>query len=70
MAVPKRKSSPSRSGMRRSHSATVKPQQISIDKTTGEAKLPHRMSLKDGFYNGKQVLVVAKKSTEEAVDEV
>lgn len=60
MAVPKRKVTPSRKGMR-SANKKLNVLNISFDKTTGEPKLPHRMSLKDGFYNEKQI----KKMTQE-----
>jgi large subunit ribosomal protein L32 len=53
MAVPKRKTSPSRRNMRRSHHALD--QVIAVeDKTTGELKRPHHVS-PDGYYNGRQV---------------
>jgi len=55
MAVPKRKTTPSRRGNRRAHDA-LKPINIVFDKETGEAKLPHHISLKDGTYNGMEVL--------------
>lgn len=55
MAVPKRKTSPSRRNMRRSHHR-LKPITVMEDPTTGELKLPHHISL-DGVYNGRQVLV-------------
>lgn len=54
MAVPKQKISKSRRGQRRSHDA-LKPCNVAFDKNTGEPKLSHHMSLKDGYYNGKQV---------------
>ncbi len=53
MAVPKRKTSPSRKGMRRSHHALTGTT-VAEDKTTGEIKRPHHVS-KDGYYNGRQV---------------
>ena len=55
MAVPKRKTSTSKRNMRRSHDA-IKNINVVIDSKTGEYKLPHHVSLKDGFYKGKQVL--------------
>ena len=65
MAVPKKKISSSRRGMRRSHDA-LKAINITFDKDTGEAKLPHNISMIDGYYNGKQVFVPkAKKTAEE-----
>lgn len=55
MAVPKRKTSPSKRNMRRSHdSLTVT--NWAEDKTTGEVVRPHHMDLKTGMYNGRQVL--------------
>ncbi len=53
MAVPKRKTSKSVQGMRRSHHA-LKGVNAVEDKTTGELKRPHHVS-KDGYYNGRQV---------------
>ncbi len=68
MAVPKKKTSKSRRNQRRAHDALSR-LNISIDKTTGEAKLPHHMSLKDGFYNGRRVIVEKEKPEQEAVTE-
>ncbi len=56
MAVPKKKTSPSRRNMRRSHHA-LKRINVVVDAKTGESKLPHHITLKDGYYNGKQVFV-------------
>lgn len=53
MAVPKRKTSPSRRKMRRSHQA-LEGTNVVEDKTTGELKRPHHVSA-DGYYNGRQV---------------
>jgi len=55
MAVPKKKTSKSKRDMRRSHHA-LKPINVIVDKETGEYKLPHHMSMKDGTYNGREVL--------------
>jgi large subunit ribosomal protein L32 len=55
MAVPKRKVSPSRAGMRRSHHA-LKPNSFIEDKETGELRRPHHIDLKTGMYKGRQVL--------------
>jgi large subunit ribosomal protein L32 len=57
MAVPKKKTSKSRRNMRRSHQALGNINVV-VDNTTGEYKLPHHISLKDGFYKGKQVVDV------------
>lgn len=53
MAVPKRKTSPSARGMRRSH-LKLKQKRVREDKTTGELGRPHHVS-PDGYYNGRQV---------------
>ena len=55
MAVPKRKTSPSRRNMRRSHHALA-PNSVVEDKETGELKRPHHVDLKTGMYKGRQVL--------------
>ncbi len=55
MAVPKRKTSPSRRGMRRAHDALTAPTFIE-DKTSGELRRPHHIDLKTGMYKGRQVL--------------
>lgn len=53
MAVPKKKTSKSRRGMRRAHKglATIN---VVEDATTGELKRPHHVSA-DGHYKGRQV---------------
>lgn len=53
MAVPKRKTSPSRRGMRRAHQA-LKGVTVVEDQTSGELKRPHHVS-RDGHYKGRQV---------------
>ncbi len=60
MAVPKRKTSNSRKGMRRSHHA-IGQINIAFDSITGEAKLPHHMSV-DGYYKGKKIIVEKPKN--------
>jgi len=55
MAVPKRKTSPSRRGMRRSHDKLAKTTYIE-DADTGELRRPHHVDLKTGKYRGKQIL--------------
>ena len=52
MAVPKRKTSPSRSGKRRSH-IKFSAKNIVEDKKSG---LSHHIDLKTGMYKGRQVL--------------
>ncbi len=55
MAVPKRKTSPSKRNMRRSHDS-IKGLNIVEDKESGEPRLSHRIDLSTGMYNGRQVL--------------
>ena len=55
MAVPKRKTTPSRSGKRRSH-IRASSKNIIEDKKSGEYRLSHHMDLKTGIYKGRQVL--------------
>jgi large subunit ribosomal protein L32 len=55
MAVPKRKTSPSRRGMRRAHQALGGNSFIE-DKETGEMRRPHHIDLKTGMYRGRQVM--------------
>ena len=57
MAVPKRKTTPSKRNMRRSHHA------LGVDNwqenpNSGEACRPHHIDLKTGMYKGRQVLDV------------
>ena len=53
MAVPKRKTSVMKRNQRRSHDA-LKTVKAVEDKTTGELKRPHHVSV-DGYYNGRLV---------------
>ena len=55
MAVPKRKTSPSKRNMRRSHDG-VKNINIIDDKDSGEPRISHRIDLSTGMYNGRQIL--------------
>ena len=55
MAVPKRKTTKSRAGKRRSH-IRHSSKNIIEDKKSGEYRLSHHMDLKTGFYKGRQVL--------------
>jgi large subunit ribosomal protein L32 len=55
MAVPKRKTSPSRRGMRRSADALKQPTYVE-DKDSGELRRPHHIDLKTGMYKGRTVL--------------
>jgi large subunit ribosomal protein L32 len=55
MAVPKRKTSPSKRGMRRSHDALIAPTYIE-DKESGELRRPHHIDLSTGKYRGRKIL--------------
>ena len=65
MAVPKRKTTPSKRNMRRSHHS-VKSINIVEDKKSGEYRLSHHVDLKTGYYNGKKILDIQKKSLHES----
>lgn len=66
MAVPKKKTSKSKRNMRRSHDK-LKAVNVIVDPVTGEYKLPHQMSLADGTYKGRQVVV--ENSNDNIIDE-
>lgn len=55
MAVPRKKVSPMKRGMRRSHDALSAPTYVE-DKDSGERRRPHHIDLKSGKYRGRQVL--------------
>lgn len=55
MAVPKRKVSRAKRGMRRSADA-LKPPTYIEDKDSGELRRPHHIDLKTGMYRGRQVI--------------
>lgn len=55
MAVPKRKTTPSKRGHRRSADALKQPTYIE-DKDSGELRRPHHIDLKSGMYKGRQVI--------------
>lgn len=54
MAVPKRKVSPSRRNMRRSHHALARPGYAECG-NCGEMKRPHHVCPKCGHYDGREV---------------
>jgi large subunit ribosomal protein L32 len=54
MAVPKRKVSPSRRNMRRSHHALSRPAYNECG-NCGELKRPHNVCGKCGYYDGREV---------------
>jgi large subunit ribosomal protein L32 len=55
MAVPKRKTSPSRRGMRRAHDK-LKQNSYVEDKESGELRRPHHIDPKTGRYRKRQIL--------------
>lgn len=55
MAVPKRKTTPSRRGKRQSHHA-LKVENWIEDQNTGEPVRRHHIDLKTGMYKGRQVI--------------
>lgn len=60
MAVPKKRKSKSRTRTRRSqHDKTTAPT-LGTCSSCGEPKVPHRVCLACGQYNGRQVLMVAE----------
>ncbi len=63
MAVPKKKTSQSRRGMRRSHDGLVAVNSVECS-NCGSRKLPHHICKPCGHYNGRQVLTVNVPETE------
>ena len=55
MAVPKRKTTPSKRGMRRSHDSLA-PVNVSQDPATGEFTRRHHLDKKNGTYKGKKII--------------
>tara|TARA_B100000287_G_C20179941_1_gene601771 strand:+ start:42 stop:254 length:213 start_codon:yes stop_codon:yes gene_type:complete len=55
MAVPKRKTTPSRRGNRRSHHALSLANLVECS-NCGELKLPHHICSSCGFYNKKEIV--------------
>lgn len=55
MAVPKRRTSKAKQRKRRTHKGANTPGGLSLDSSTGEYRMSHRIS-KDGYYNGRKVL--------------
>ena len=60
MAVPKRKTTPSKRNMRRSHHRAGT-KLFAEDKKSGELRRPHHIDLSTGMYRGKQILVKKPK---------
>ena len=59
MAVPKRKTTPSRRNMRRSHD-TLSPAAFQECPNCGELKRPHHMCLACGHYNDREVIEISR----------
>lgn len=57
MAVPKRKTSKSKTASRRASSYRLNKVNFVVDKDTNEARLPHRVS-PSGYYNGRKIFDV------------
>ena len=60
MANPKKKHTPMRTRMRRSNNFRLKANSLSVDKSTGESHLPHRIS-PTGYYKGELILPPKQK---------
>ena len=65
MAVPKRKTTPSKRNMRRSHHRAGT-QSFAEDKKSGELRRPHHIDLSTGMYRGKQIILKKVKKEESA----
>jgi large subunit ribosomal protein L32 len=59
MAVPKKKTSPSRRGMRRSHEAIATEAYVECP-NCGELKRPHHVCSHCGHYDGREVAAAGK----------
>ncbi len=67
MAVPKKKTSRSKSRMRKGSNGSFKADfpNVLTDKTSGEFKLAHHIS-SDGFYKGRKIIADKKKTSQES----
>ena len=64
MAVPKRKTSPSRKGKRRSHHTLTGANSIECP-NCGELKLAHHICVACGYYNKKEIINKAEPEIED-----
>lgn len=55
MAVPRKKTSQSKKGLRRSHHKLERPA-YAEDKDSGELRRPHHIDRETGMYRGRQIL--------------
>lgn len=60
MANPKKKHTPMRTRMRRSQNFRLSSTGLSVDKSTGETHVPHRVS-PSGYYKGELILPPKQK---------
>ncbi|MBM3570000.1 MAG: 50S ribosomal protein L32 [Alphaproteobacteria bacterium] len=63
MAVPKKKKSPAKTGMRRAHQA-LKPARYAECPNCGEFKRPHHVCGHCGYYDGREVVAQATPASE------
>lgn len=63
MAVPKRKTTPSRRNKRRSHDF-LSSRSLAVCSNCGELKIPHHICMSCGFYSKNEVLVLTKMDDE------
>ena len=68
MAVPKRKTTPSKRGMRRSHHALKRTSYIECD-NCGALHLPHHVCDACGYYRGNKIIDVATDIEDETVED-
>ncbi len=62
MAVPKRKTTPSKRDMRRAQAEKITPAQYVTCPNCGEVALPHRACGSCGFYKGRAVVAKPQQS--------
>ena len=67
MAVPKRQTTPSRRGMRRSHDSLKSSVYVECS-NCGELKLPHHICNSCGFYNKKEVVKITEDIDEKDLE--
>ena len=65
MAVPKKKTSKSRKGMRRSHHSLNKIC-LSIDSVSGDYRLSHHVNPENGMYRGMQIIKQKNNNIDES----
>ena len=65
IAKPKRKTTPSKRNMRRSHHRAGT-QLFAEDKKSGELRRPHHIDLSTGMYRGKQIIIKKTKKEKDA----